>query len=459
MQLARLIGPELKALLEENPAQLQELLDDIHPEDVADVLHELDTAAAARVLEALPTEYAAQVFERLDDSARESVAQVLGINTAAELAVAMDTDDLADFVDDLPPEMSLPLIKRLEELDAEVATDVSELRRWPDTSAGGLMTTRYIWLEPGITLQEGIEEIRRQAADAETLDAIFVVDSDDIVRGYLRIRDVLLADPAARVEDVMRLNLICVPPEMDQEDVARTLGKYDMNTLPVIDEHGEILGVITSDDIMDVMAEEQSEDVHKMGAVDPLSETYFDTSILTFIKKRAPWLLVLFIGGFFTATAMRHFDGVLASIAQLSFYLPMLISAGGNSGSQSSTLIIRGLAVGDVETRDWWRVLSRELIQGLVLGCLLGGVGAIRVLMGGESATFAILVAATLICIVVMGCVVGGMMPILLNRLGLDPATSSTPFIATLVDVLGILIYLTLASWLLVGVGVATAPG
>lgn len=458
MQLARLIGPELKALLEENPAQLQELLDDIHPEDVADVVGELDATAAARVLEALPTEYAAQVFERLDDNTRESVAQVLGVNTAAELAVEMDSDDLADFVDDLPPEMSLPLIKRLEELDAEVATDISELRRWPDTSAGGLMTTDYIWLEPGITLQEGIEEIRRQAVEAETLDAIFVVDSDDIVRGYLRIRDVLLADPTARVEEVMRLNLICVPPEMDQEDVARTLGKYDMNTLPVIDEHGQILGVITADDIMDVMAEEQSEDVHKMGAVDPLSETYFDTSIVTFIKKRAPWLLVLFVGGFFTATAMRHFDGVLASIAQLSFYLPMLISAGGNSGSQSSTLIIRGLAVGDIETRDWWRVLSRELTQGIVLGCLLGAVGALRVVMGGESPTFAILVASTLIFIVVMGCVVGGMMPILLNRLGLDPATSSTPFIATLVDVLGILIYLGLANWLLVQTGAAMLP-
>lgn len=256
----------------------------------------------------------------------------------------------------------------------------------------------------------------------------------------------------------MRLNLICVPPEMDQEDVARTLGKYDMNTLPVIDEHGQILGVITADDIMDVMAEEQSEDVHKMGAVDPLSETYFDTSIVTFIKKRAPWLLVLFVGGFFTATAMRHFDGVLASIAQLSFYLPMLISAGGNSGSQSSTLIIRGLAVGDIETRDWWRVLSRELTQGIVLGCLLGAVGALRVVMGGESPTFAILVASTLIFIVVMGCVVGGMMPILLNRLGLDPATSSTPFIATLVDVLGILIYLGLANWLLVQTGAAMLP-
>ncbi|MCB9584994.1 MAG: magnesium transporter [Polyangiaceae bacterium] len=459
MQLARLIGPELKALLEESPAELQELLDDIHPEDVADVIEELERDHAAKVLESLPTEYAAQVFERLDDPVQESLAEAMGVEVAAELAVEMDTDDLADFVDDLPPEMSLPLIKRLEELDAEVATEVRELRQWQDTSAGGLMTTDYLWVEPGLTVQGAMEEIRKQAVDAETLDAIYVVDSEDLVKGYLRIRDVLLADPMAKVEEVMRLNLISVPPEMDQEDVARTLGKYDMNTLPVVDERGVILGVITADDILDVLAEEQSEDVHKMGAIDPLSETYFETSLLTFVKKRAPWLLVLFVGGFFTATAIQHFDGVLASIAHLSFYLPMLISAGGNSGSQSSTLITRGLAVGDVHHRDWWRVLARELSQGLILGGTLGAVGALRVVVAGENSTFALLVAVTLVSIVVMGCVVGGMMPLLLSRIGLDPATSSTPFIATLVDVLGIMIYLGLARWLLLESGMAAFTG
>ncbi|MCA9644519.1 MAG: magnesium transporter [Myxococcales bacterium] len=459
MQLARLIGPELKALLEESPAELQELLDDIHPEDVADVIEELERDHAAKVLESLPTEYAAQVFERLDDPVQESLAEAMGVEVAAELAVEMDTDDLADFVDDLPPEMSLPLIKRLEELDAEVATEVRELRQWQDTSAGGLMTTDYLWVEPGLTVQGAMEEIRKQAVDAETLDAIYVVDSEDLVKGYLRIRDVLLADPMAKVEEVMRLNLISVPPEMDQEDVARTLGKYDMNTLPVVDERGVILGVITADDILDVLAEEQSEDVHKMGAIDPLSETYFETSLLTFVKKRAPWLLVLFVGGFFTATAIQHFDGVLASIAHLSFYLPMLISAGGNSGSQSSTLVTRGLAVGDVHHRDWWRVLARELSQGLILGGTLGAVGALRVVVAGENSTFALLVAVTLVSIVVMGCVVGGMMPLLLSRIGLDPATSSTPFIATLVDVLGIMIYLGLARWLLLESGMAAFTG
>ncbi len=449
MRLVRLIGPELRALLDESPADLLELLDDIHPEDIADVLNEVDHELAMRVLQTLPTEYSAQVFERMEDGARGELAHVMGVDQAAELAVQMDTDDLTDFVADLPPELSLPLIRRLEELDAEVATDLRGLGQWSETSAGGLMTTDYVAVPPQITFQQAIDVIRQQAADAETLDAIYVVDESERARGFLRIRDVLLAEPGALVEDAMRVNLISVPPEMDQEEVARTLSKYDMNTLPVIDDRGQLLGVITADDILDVLAEEQSEDVHKMGAIDPLSETYFDTSISTFIRKRAPWLLVLFVGGFFTATAMRRFDYVLASVAQLSFYVPMLISAGGNSGSQSSTLIIRGLAVGDIQTRDWLRVLRRELLQGLVLGGLLGLVGALRVLMGGESQAFALLVALTLVCTVVMGCVVGSMMPILLNRVGLDPATSSTPFIATLVDVLGILIYLALASWLL----------
>jgi magnesium transporter len=452
MQLARLIGPELEALLLENPAEVRELLDEVHPEDLADIVAEVSDQRAAELLRALPTEYAAQVFERLDEDRQEELSQSLGIDKTARIAAEMDADERADFFSVMPPDVALPLLESLERVDPEAAEEVEELRRWPETSAGGLMTTEFIGVGPGLTITQAIDELRKAAREAETLDTIYVVGPGDQLQGFLRLRELLLAEPEDRVLDVMSGNVISVPPEMDQEEVARVLAKYDLHAMPVVTDKGEILGVITSDDILDVMDEEQAEDVHKMGAVEPIREGYFDASFFEYIRKRAPWLAVLFIGGFFTTTAMRRFNSVLGSVAELAFYLPLLIAAGGNSGSQSSTLVIRGLAVGDIESRDWWRVLTREVAQGLVLGLMLASFGVLRVILAGDPTKMVGLVAVTLVAIVVMGCVVGGMMPLVLHRVGIDPATSSTPFIATLVDVLGIVIYLGLAQALFMGV-------
>ena len=225
----------------------------------------------------------------------------------------------------------------------------------------------------------------------------------------------------------------------------------------MVTEAGQMLGVITADDILDVLTEEQNEDAHKMAAVGPIREGYFDTTYWVFLRKRAPWLLVLFLGGFLTTQTLQAFETELAQIAQLAIYLPLLISAGGNSGSQSSTLIIRGLAMGDIEVGDWWRVLWREGVQGITLGSLMATFGVARAYFAGDGVQFALLVGATIIAIVILGCVLGGMMPIFLHRLGLDPATSSTPFIASVVDVLGVVVYLTLARLMLTAL-VTAAP-
>lgn len=451
MRLARLIGPELDTLLQENPAELRELLDEIHPEDLADVVHDFDDERATRLLTQLPTEYAALVFERLDEERQEQLAEAMGPGSIALIATEMNADDRADFFSQLPPSMLTPLLEELERVDPDAAEDVEELTRWPENSAGGLMTTDLVSVRPDLRLGEAIEEVRRQAQEAETLDAIFVVDAADRLVGVLTLRTLLLSNPQQLVEEVMYRNVISVLPDLDQEEVARTLGKYDLHTLPVVSANGELLGVITSDDVLDVITEEQSEDVQKMVAVEPIGERYFDASYGVYIRKRAPWLLILFVGGFFTTSAMKHFDTVLANVAQLAFYLPLLIAAGGNSGSQSSTLVIRGLAVGDIQSQHWLRVLVRELGQGLTLGAMLAACGVLRVLVAGDGWALAVVVATTIVCIVVMGCVVGGMMPILLHRAGLDPASSSTPFITTLVDVMGIVIYLGLANWMLAG--------
>jgi magnesium transporter len=259
----------------------------------------------------------------------------------------------------------------------------------------------------------------------------------------------VLSGPFDLVSEVMARNPKSVPPELDQEEVARVLAKYDLSTLAVVAEGGSLIGVITADDVLDVLTEEQSEDVHKMGAVEPIRDGYFDTRFQTFLRKRAPWLVVLFFGGFMTTYAMRSFAAELAAVTTLSYYLPLLIAAGGNSGAQSSTLIIRALAVGDVESADWWRVLWRETMQGLTLGGMLAVLGMSRAILAGDGAAFAILVGTTIILVVLAGCVIGAMIPLLLHRVRIDPATSSTPFIASLVDVMGILVYLSLAQVLL----------
>lgn len=449
MRLARLIGPELTLLLNEDPEQVRELLGEIHPEDVADVLSELEPPDAARALKNLPTEYAARVFERFDEELQVLIAKCLGIDSTVKLVTEMDSDDLADFFGALPDETVQKLLKRLEKIDPEVVEGLEELARWPESTAGGLMTTDFVTVSAQRTVAETIAELRRRAAEVEVLDVVFVVDGEDRVQGFVTMRRLLLSDPERRVGEIMHQRLVSVHPELDQEEVARTLAKYDLNVLPVIDHDNRILGVITADDVFDVIEEEVDEDVQKMGAIEPFENAYFNTTFAVYLKKRLPWLLVLFIGGFFTASAMEAFDGVLATFTRLAVYVPMLISAGGNSGSQSATLVIRGLAVGDIETRDWLRVMLRELGQGLTLGGVLALAGIGRALLVGDGMMMALLVAATIVCIVVMGCVVGAMMPILLHRLGVDPASSSTPFIATLVDVMGIVVYLSLAQWLM----------
>jgi magnesium transporter len=459
MRLARLIGPELETLLHENPAAVRELLDEIHPEDIADIVDELDNERAKELLIELPTEYAAQVFARIDDDRQTDLTEMMGLEPTARIATEMDGDDRADFFSELPPDMGVELLKELEKVDPEAAEEVEELTRWPESSAGGLMTTEYWSVGPDGTIGDALQEIRRYADESEVLDVIYVVDTKGRLGGLLTIRDVVVSDPAVKVVDVMRHNVITVPPELDQEEAARVIGKYDLSSLPVVDSTGAMLGLITPDDIIDVLQEEANEDAQKMGAVQPIEDEYLDASYQTFVRKRAPWLLVLFVGGFLTSSAMQAYDHVLRAVAQLSFYVPLLVSAGGNSGSQSSTLIIRALAVGDLQLRDWWRVLLKELAQGLTLGAMLALIGILRVTIAGADMKMIVVIGLAIVGIVVLGCLIGSMMPLLLYRLGVDPATSSTPFIATTVDVMGILIYLSLAQWIMADALAAAGGG
>jgi magnesium transporter len=445
MRFANLIGPELHELLKTDPDQVRELLEEIHDEDLADLIAELPDDEAAEILARLPAEEAAPIFERLDDERQQDIATELGPQSTAAIAVEMSSDERADLIKEMSDEVGGEVLARLEQLDPKAAEDVEELARWPERSAGSLMTTDIVSLTPLAMVSEAIAFIRQKGADAETIYYVYVLTAGKRLEGIVSLRDLLLGEPMQRLAEIMTSHIITVGPETDQEEVAKQLAKYDLSAIPVVDSKGSLLGVITVDDVIDVLTQEQTEDFQKLGALEPLEASYFNTTFWTFIRKRATWLVVLFVEEFFTGSALRHYDTVIQAVAKLSYYVPLLISTGGNSGSQSASLIIRGLAVGEVKISDWWRIAVRELAQGIVLGLILATVGIGRVMMWGDGPRFALLVGGTLVSIVVMGCVVGSMLPLLLRRVGFDPATSSTPFIASLVDVLGIIIYFNIA--------------
>jgi len=442
MRLASLLGPDLKQLLKEDPDQVRELLDEIHPEDLADLVGDLDPDEAGELLSRMPAEDAAPIFERLDEQEQEDLVEQMPPQSVAQIASEMAADDRADFFSALPPAMGEELFQALEKVDPAAAQEVRDIEKWPETSAGHLMTTDYVAVSPRVRISEALEMVRQRGREREQfVYVVYVVDRGKLA-GTVSLREILISEPDQGISEVMRINVISVLPTMDQEDVARRMAKYDLNVMPVVADDGALLGVITIDDVIDVLVQEQTEDVQRIGGIEPLDVPYFQTSILTFIRKRAGWLIVLFIEEFFTQTALRHYDPVMEAVKGALLYVPLLISAGGNSGSQSSTLVIRGLALGEVKLSDWWRILMRESFMGLVLGVIIAVIAMGRVMMyPDQSFLFALTVGLTVLCIIASGCTVGSMLPIILKRLGIDPATSSTPFIASLVDTLGVIIY------------------
>lgn len=448
MRVGLLIGPELRDILREAPEQLEELLEEVHPEDVADVVAELPEEEAAKILSRIQADDAALIFERLEDETQEAIVEHMAPESVAHIAAEMAPDDRADLFEALDDEMSSVVYAKLKKVDPEAAEEVEQLDQWPEHSAGRLMTTDYIKVPSDATVDEAIMAIRH-SGKAETIYYVYILTDRNELLGVVSLRDILLAELKTRMIDIARENVITVTPTLDQEEVAKRMAKYDLNALPVVNNDGLFLGIITVDDVMDVLTEEQTEDVQRLGAVVPLEESYFATTFPEIVRKRATWLIVLFVGEFFTATALRSYEKVLEAVTTLAFYVPLLISTGGNSGGQSTSLVIRGMAVGEIKLTDWWRVLIRELSQGIVLGLILAIVGFMRVYFAGDGVALGIVIAVTLIGIVTMGCTVGSMLPILLKRFKLDPATSSAPFIASLVDVLGILIYFNVAKILL----------
>jgi magnesium transporter len=339
----------------------------------------------------------------------------------------------------------------LARMPKDASLDVRELIRYPENSAGGLMTTDYVAIDTSLTVERAIEQVRATAAEMETIYEAYAVDPNGTLLGVVSLRDLVLARAGQPISAVMNADVISVPPEMDQEDVAHLFEHYDMLALPVVDAARKMLGIVTVDDVVKVLKQEQAEDIQKLGAVATIEDSYFKTEFWTLVKKRAGWLVAIFMGEILTASVLEHYEAARRAFQAIEVFVPLIISSGGNTGSQASSLVIRGLALEEFSPGDAAKILWRELRMGLVLGCILGFIGLLRATLVGHSGHggMAGAVGLSLIACVTFGSVVGSGLPLLMKRLGLDPAVSSGPFIASLVDVLGIMIYMNIAIWIL----------
>ena len=366
-------------------------------------------------------------------------------------------DDAADLVQEVPVEEREGLLSLLDEPTRQ---DVNGLLAYAEDDAGGLMSPRYARLRPDMTVDEAITYLRRHAAErAETLTYAYVLSPDHRLLGVVSYRDLITAKPDQKIETIMRTNLVTVPEQMDQEELSRLFATHRFLAFPVVDPEGRMKGIVTLDDIVDVVREEATEDIQKIGGTAALDAPYLRVGIGHMIRKRAGWLAVLFLGESLTATAMGYFEAEIARAVVLALFVPLVISSGGNSGSQATTLVIRAMALGEVKLRDWWRVMHREILSGLGLGAILAAIGIGRILLwqslfhtyGTHAFLIAMTVASSLVGVVLWGSLVGSMLPFALRRFGLDPATASAPFVATLVDVTGLIIYFSMAKVILSG--------
>jgi magnesium transporter len=392
-------------------------------------------------------------------SAQEQASILLAMNNAERRLWfrLLAPDDAADVIQHLPGSERAAF---LEMLDEPTRLEVTALLAYAEDAAGGLMSPRFARLRPEMTVGEAIRYLQRQAQEKlETIYYAYVLDQEQRLRGVVSFRDLFAAPGDKPLAEVMHKNVISVPETMGEEAVAQVIARHDLNALPVVDAEGRMKGIVTVDDIVDVVQQAATEDIQKLGGMEALDTPYMQTSMRAMIKKRAGWLSALFLGEMLTASAMGHYEEEIAKAVVLALFVPLIISSGGNSGSQATTLIIRAMALGEIGIKDWWRIIRRELAAGLMLGAILASIGTIRILVwqgifhtyGEHYGRVAATVAVSLVGVVTWGTISGSMLPFVIRRLGFDPASASAPFVATLVDVSGLVIYFNVAQIILRG--------
>lgn len=449
--------PDLESLIRAREfAALRRRLLEQTPTELAELISELETEEQVIVFRLLRREMAADVFEYLELEQQEQLLKAMAERDVARLLNDMSPDDRTELLEELPAAVTLQLLAMLTPEERTVAVS---LLGYPEGSIGRLMTPDYVRVREEWTTERALDHIRRHGRDSETLSMIYVVDERGVLIDDIRIREFLLAPLDKKISDLMDHRFVALKATDDQETAVAVFKREDRNALPVTDSTGVLIGIVTMDDVLDVAEEEATEDIHKLGGLEALEEPYMQAAFTSMIRKRAGWLIVLFLGEMFTATAMGFFEDEIAKAVVLALFVPLIISSGGNSGSQAATLVIRAMAIGEVGLGDWWRVMRREILSGLALGSILGIIGFLRIeiwsrfspIYGPHATLVALTVSFTLVGIVLWGTLAGSMLPFVLRRLGFDPATSSAPFIATLVDVTGLVIYFTFAALLLRG--------
>jgi magnesium transporter len=439
-----------EAITRQDDAFVVGQLAELYPPDIAEIFNELEIEEAKYVYRKLDEQVAADVLVELEDDVRERfLASLTSKEIAEQFIDNMDSDDAADVIAELPDNVQDEVLAHME--DSEQASDIVELLNYDENTAGGLMATELIRVHVNSSVIECVREIRAQADNVENVYAIYVVSDDEKLVGLLPLKKLVISSARAKVSEIYDSRVISVKANTDAEEVANIMDKYNLVVLPVVDALGRLVGRITVDDVVDVRREEETEDVQKMGAMEALEEPYMNTRFPQMIRKRVGWLIILFLGETLTATAMSFFEGQIAKAVILALFIPLIISSGGNSGSQASTLIIRALALGEITVRDWWTIIKKEFATGLVIGLILGMIGFARVALwsyfinsyGPHWQMIALTVGCALVGVVLWGTLVGSVLPLALKRVGLDPAVSSAPFVATLVDVTGLVIYFT----------------
>ena len=451
------IQEQFEAIIKtEDKLLIRDFLDDQNISDVAALVDE-NPDYESQIIANMSVHRAASVFKILDISVQKRVIHELPANTTASLLNDLPADDRTDFLEELPGNVVRELIKLLDPDERKITLS---LLGYPENSIGRLMTPDYVYVYPWNTIEEVFATIRKYGKDSETINVIYVINDKGELLDDIRIRDFILNSPDKKVSELMDERFIALQSEDDQEMASEVFKMNNRVALPVVSKSNKLLGIVTIDDILWVASEEFSEDMQKMGGTAALNEPYLEMNIFRLFKKRIVWLVVLFIGEMLTATAMAYFQDEIAKAVVLALFVPLIISSGGNSGSQASTLIIQAMAVGEIRLKDWWRVMRREIISGLLLGAVLAIIGFLRIwiwhsvapaLYGDHWIAIGITIAITLLGVVLWGTLAGSMLPMILKKLGADPAVSSAPFVATLVDVTGLIIYFSVAFAILKG--------
>jgi magnesium transporter len=438
---------------------LKQELEALEPFYIAEIIEDLDKTDYIFLFRLLPRKKAKETFQYLSHEQQEDIIKGLANNRAqiASLLNDLDPDDRTAFFEELPGQVSQRLVQILSKEEREIAT---RLLGYPEESIGRLMTPEFVAIKPYFTVEEALQHIRKFGRDSETLNVIYVVDDQWNLIDDIRIKELILADPDRIISDITDNRFVAFSAYDDQEVAVQVFRDHDRVALPVVDTVGTLLGIVTFDDVMDVAEEESTEDFQKFGGSSELDLSYTKTSLLDLVRKRAGWLVVLFFGEMLTASAMGYFEEEIAQVITLALFVPLIISSGGNSGSQAASLIIRSLALNELKVKNWWYVMRKEIFSGLLLGSILGAIGFLRISVwqgagfhdyGEYWIWIGLSVSVSLIFVVLWGTLTGSMIPIILKRIGFDPATASAPFVATLVDVTGLIIYFTVAATILSG--------